>query len=74
MLFFAYLQTFIRLTRDITLEDLEEEDMIMLESGAMTISSIKDQAGRAIMTGLPHRKPEQCDVESIVRFCPKKKF
>ena len=60
--------TYIRLTRDITLDDLEPEDHFILASGCMQISSkLKDRYGRHLYIGLPQLRPFESPTEAMVR-------
>ena len=56
-----------RLTRDITLDDLEPEDHYILESGCMQISNkLKDAYGRHLYIGFPNLRPFESPSEAMV--------
>lgn len=57
-----------RLTRDITLSDLEDGDLELFENGGMSVLNERDAAGRLILFGMPHLKPRNYQVESLVRY------
>jgi hypothetical protein len=56
-----------RLTQDIRLEDLDEQDMNCLESGMCQIIHRRDRAGRALLGISPGRKPSICTSKNQVR-------
>ena len=51
-----------KLTKDIMLDDLDEDDMEALESGGLQVVPLKDQSGRQLMIAVPqleeYRTPE----------------
>ena len=63
----GHFQSSNRLTRDITLDDLEPEDHYILESGCMQISNkLKDTYGRHLYIGCPHLRPFESPSEAMV--------
>ena len=58
-----------RLTKTITLDDLEDEDIALIESGYLQVlPNIKDRAGRPIMTACANIQPKVYNFESVVRI------
>ncbi|CAJ1954892.1 unnamed protein product [Cylindrotheca closterium] len=58
-----------KLTRKITLTDLNEDDKKYLESGAVQISTKRDRSGRAIFLVFPSLRSEEttAEVETVLR-------
>ena len=56
-----------KLTREIRLDDLDECEIAILESGCFHLPNVKDRMGRRLHVGIPHLEPRPHSIDNMKR-------